>query len=144
MYKQILKIIEKGNFELSDMLRKIEKLWIQGQITDYEKERLEEQARDKADPQRSMIPLQEQVMELSRMVMDLTKRIQVLERAVKPEEVSDEEWVPYQRPNSPLGFYQKGSKILFRNKKYIGQMDDIVWNPLDYPKAWKEFEEDES
>lgn len=50
MYEIIKKVLESGRFELSDMLRKIDIIWLQGDITELQKEELVTLARKKADP----------------------------------------------------------------------------------------------
>ena len=45
MQKIIENVIDSKNYELSDMLKKIDTLWLQGSITDEVRTRLSEKAR---------------------------------------------------------------------------------------------------
>ena len=61
MYDIIKTVINSGRYELSDMLTKIDTVWVQGDITDDQKTELTALAREKADPAGSYAPLQEQI-----------------------------------------------------------------------------------
>ena len=50
MYAIIKSVINSGNFELTDMLSKIDTMWVQGSITDEQRTELTALARDKATP----------------------------------------------------------------------------------------------
>ncbi len=52
-------VILSGRFELSDMLKKIDTLWIQGELTDKDKDVLFRLVQDKATPENSYAPLQQ-------------------------------------------------------------------------------------
>ena len=55
MYFDILKnVIESKDFELNDMLLKIDTIWIQGGISDEQKDELKGLARDNADPTKTI------------------------------------------------------------------------------------------
>lgn len=64
MYNLIKSVINSGDYELSDMLKKIDTIWAQGDITDSQKEELVTLARDNAKPENTYAPLQEQIDEL--------------------------------------------------------------------------------
>ena len=50
MYEIIQNVIQSGRYELSDMLKKIDTMWIQGEITEEEKTELVKLAQENADP----------------------------------------------------------------------------------------------
>ena len=54
MQKIIENVIDSKNYELSDMLKKIDTLWLQGSITDEVRTRLSEKARVNANVQNSL------------------------------------------------------------------------------------------
>ena len=60
MYDVIKNVIESGRYELNDMLKKIDTIWIQGDITEEQKKELVMVAQANADPSQSNAPLQEQ------------------------------------------------------------------------------------
>ena len=61
MFDVILSVINTGIFELSDILVKIDALWLKGDIDDDQRTELIDAAREKADPSASWAPLQEQL-----------------------------------------------------------------------------------
>ena len=60
MYEVTKNVILSGSYELADILTKIDTLWMQGSLTDAEREELVNLARTKADPSNSFAPLQAQ------------------------------------------------------------------------------------
>ena len=79
MYAIIKSVINSGNFELTDMLSKIDTMWVQGSITDEQRTELTALARDKATPEATYAPLQEQVDALAMRIDALTQRVAALE-----------------------------------------------------------------
>ena len=73
MYEIIKQVIESGRYELNDMLKKIDTIWIQGNITEEQKNELVELAQSKANPENSYTPLQEQITEAFNKIDDLQK-----------------------------------------------------------------------
>lgn len=57
MYEITLSVINTGSFELTDILHKIDTLWLQGDIDDDQRTGLINAARQKADPSASYAPL---------------------------------------------------------------------------------------
>ena len=105
-------IILSGRYELSDILKKIDTLWIQGDLTEEEKDALVTLAREKATPENSYAPLQEQIDDLFEKMKILTetmnsnaKDIAALKEAVEklgatvtPEEPEPEEEYGWRLP----------------------------------------------
>lgn len=60
MYEIIKNEILKGNYELKDVLYKINRMWIENAITEKEKEELEQIARENAEASNSYASVQEQ------------------------------------------------------------------------------------
>ncbi len=79
MYAIIKSVINSGNYELTDMLSKIDTMWVQGSITDEQRTELTALARDKATPEATYAPLQEQVDALAVRIDALTRRVAALE-----------------------------------------------------------------
>ena len=59
-------VIHTGNFELNDMLTKIDTLWIKGKLTDDDRTALIALAQEKAKPENTYAPLQAQIDKLAR------------------------------------------------------------------------------
>lgn len=73
---EIFKNALKGQYELVDMLNKIAEYYIKGNLSKEEKEELENEARNNANPENSYAPIMEQLNEAF-------KRIEALEPDVK-------------------------------------------------------------
>lgn len=132
MYNIIKTVIETGNFELTDIIRKIDTAWFEGKITDEEKAELVEMAQGKANPQHSM--------DLYAKVVDLDKRVKILEaqKSSEAEEGTDEN-VEY--PPHVVGkWYYNGDKCSENGKNFtctapVGQV--CTWSPSEYPPYWQ-------
>ena len=144
MYEIIKSVIDAGKYELSDMLKKIDTIWVQGGITDDQRTELIALARDKADPANSYAPWQEQITNIYALLDALTARVTALEsNGAEPTEPTDE-WPAYVQPTGAHDAYKTGDKVTYNGKRYICQMDGCVWNPDTYPAAWKDAEEAET
>lgn len=144
MYEIVKSVIESGRYELTDMLKKIDTLWVQSELTEEQKKELETLARDKAIPENSYAGLQEQidtlyqtVSEVTEAIRDLTDRVTVLEGGEPPEPPEPEEWPEYVQPTGAHDAYNTGDKITYNGQHYICKMDGCVWNPTDYPAGWE-------
>lgn len=132
MYNIIKTVIENGNFELTDIIRKIDTVWFEGKISDEEKAELVEMAQGKANPQHSM--------DLYAKVADLDKRVKILEAQKSSEtEEGTEESVEYP-PHVAGTWYYNGSKCSENGKNYVciapvGQV--CTWSPSEYPPYWQ-------
>lgn len=54
MYNIIKLVIQSKQYDLTDILHKIDTIWVQSSITDEQKEELETLARENADPENRM------------------------------------------------------------------------------------------
>lgn len=160
MYDVVRTVISTGRFEMSDILRKIDILWMQGDLTEEERNGLIATARDKADPVASYAPLQQQVdklrdevQTLSTAVSDQARELQAVKAAVEalggtvadPEDPKPtEEWPDYVQPTGAHDAYHTGDKITWNDKRYTCIAPDgvaVVWDPDTYPAYWKVQEE---
>ena len=145
MYEIIKSVIDAGKYELSDMLKKIDTIWVQGGITDDQRTELIALARDKADPANSYAPWQEQITNIYALLDTLTARVTALENSgSEPEPEPDDEWPEYVQPTGAHDAYNKGAKVIWNGSHKICQMDGCVWDPDTYPAAWKDAEEAET
>lgn len=151
MYEVFKSVITSGNYELSDMLTKIDTIWIQGQITDEQRTELINLARQYADPEQSYAPLENQVnalfnnvLELSGKVIDLESRVTTLEGGEPGPTPEPDEYPEYVQPTGAHDAYNTGDKITYNGKKYVCKMDGCVWTPDAYPAGWEEVVEMET
>ena len=141
MYEIIKSVIDSGKYYLTDMLKKIDTIWIQGDITEEQKIELKTLAPANA-------PRDEENSEL---LKRLVGRIDTLEEKVatlenggtKPEPPTDEyqEWTAYDGVNA--GKYMTGAKVTHRGEKYTSLVDNNIWEPgiFGTETVWKEVTE---
>lgn len=142
MYAIIKSVINSGNYELVDMLSKIDTMWVLGRITDEQREELTSLARDKATPEATYAPLQEQVDALAERLDALTARVTAIEAGTPAEPPAEpDEWPAYVQPTGAHDAYGVGDKITYNGQHYVCQMDGCVWSPDAYPDAWELQEE---
>ena len=147
MYESIKDILEKGSYELADILKKINTVWLKSYITKEEMEELESLAREKANPENSYAPLQEQIENIYSEIAGIKSRLDNLESGQEVEKptgpVEEEEYPEYIQPTGAHDAYNIGDKITYNGKKYICKLDNCVWNPDTYPQGWEEVVESE-
>lgn len=139
MYEVTKNVIQSGSFELTDILRKVDALWLQGSLTDEERLDLIEMARTKADPSHSFAPLQAQIDALA-------LRVKALEDAAQPAdpEAPAEEYPAYVQPTGSHDAYHNGDKVTYNGKHYVCIAPEgvaVVWDPVTYPAYWQEVTE---
>lgn len=127
MYIIISNVIKSGNYELNDMLRKIDTIWVQGSLTDEERGELVGLAQSNADPARSYAPLQEQINQAFDQIKALEARVTALETGEEPEPEEWPEW--YQWDGVGPIPWQNGSKCTHNGVRYISRVDNNVWEP---------------
>ncbi len=148
MYEIIKAVIGSGRYELSDMLRKIDTIWLQGDITDSQKTELVELSRQKALPENSYASLRKQVStlfanmgEMAAAIRANTDAIAILQGSAVTPPVQ-EEYPEYVQPTGAHDAYNTGDKVTWDGRHYICLMDNCVWDPDTYPQAWEETEEE--
>ena len=135
MYEVTRNVILSGSYELTDILAKIDTLWLQGSLTDAERLELIELARAKADPSHSFAPLQAQIDALA-------ERVAKLENA-EPSgpDVPAEDYPEYVQPTGAHDAYYNGDKVTYNGKHYECIAPEgvaVVWSPDTYPAYWQE------
>lgn len=135
MYEIIKNVIISGRFELSDMLKKIDTVWIQGGIDEEQRTEVIALARENAIPENSY-SIQKQLDTLFQNQADMAARILALEGYSGSAE--PEEYPEWKQPTGTHDAYNIGDKVTYKGVKYICQMDDCVWSPDAYPDGWAE------
>jgi len=136
MYNIIKNVAQEGKFELSDLLKKIDTIWVKGFITDEQRSELLKLAQDKANPKDSVDVLKK--------LEEMDRRIKALEarfNAGNDTESEGETPTEDEYPEFVVGkWYYGGDKMTFEGKKYrcIAPEGSVcVWNPTDYPAYWE-------
>lgn len=142
MFNIFKNVIETSDFDLRDILNKIEESYIKSSLSKEEQTELEEMARQHAKPENSYAPLKEQLNEMFERIKSLEGRVSILE-GNNPEEPTElvEEYPEYVKPTGAHDAYNTGDKITYNGKHYECIFDGCVWNPDEYPTGWKEVEE---
>lgn len=148
MYEIVKNVINAKNYELTDMLTKIDTFWAQGSLTEEQRTELISLARQNADPAASYAPLQDQIDALADRLDALTTRVSALEQTGEtggdnPEEPA-EDWPEYVQPTGAHDAYHNGDKITYNGQHYTCIAPEgtaCVWNPDTYPAYWQLVEE---
>ena len=145
MYQIIKNVILSKDFELRDILYKINKMYIESAITEEEKTELDELARENAVAENSYASLEEQVENIYSEIDSIKSRLATLENTEEsPEEPIEpvDEYPLYKQPSGAHDAYKVGDKITYNGKKYVCKLDGCVWAPDVYPAGWEEVVED--
>lgn len=143
MKELFINVINNGDYSLRDMLKKINERHINNDLTDEEKNELEEMARNNAKAINDYAPIEERLEEAFRRIEALESKVKALEGTETDEPVEGEEEVVEEYPEyvQPLGShdaYKIGDKITFNGKRYVSLIDGNNWTPLVYPQGWEE------
>ena len=151
MFEIIKSVIKNKNFELKDILYKINKMWIESAITEEQKNELDALARENAVAENSYAPLQEQIENIYNELANINSRLDKLEgqeepiepeEPTEPEEPIEDEYPEYKQPTGAHDAYNIGDKVTYNGKKYVCKMNGCVWAPDVYPAGWEEVVED--
>ena len=152
MFNIFKNVIETSDFDLRDILNKIEESYIKSSLSKEEQEELEEMARKHAKPENSYADVQKQIDDLAQKIKELQETVNAnaqgmsaIKEAVEklggtitpPAEQPTEEYPEYKQPTGAHDAYKIGDKITFEGNKYVCQMDNCVWSPTEYPTGWK-------
>lgn len=130
MYQIIKNVIERGDYNLSAILTKINTLWANDSLSDEQYDELLGLARDNVDAKYSIDVISK--------LDDLEARIRALENA----KTADSAGLTEEYPEYLAGkWYYNGNKCSFKDKNYIciaptGAV--CVWSPSEYPSYWQE------
>lgn len=144
MYEIVKNVINAKTYELTDILTKIDTLWVQGNLTEEQRTELTALARQNADPAASYAPLQEQIDAMANRLDVLTTRVSALEQSgetgeEKPEQPA-EEWPEYVQPTGAHDAYHNGDKVTWNGQHYTCIAPEgtaCVWDPDTYPAYWQ-------
>ena len=136
MYEIIKNIIAYRDYNLNDLLKKIDVVWLQGDLTDEQKTELIALAQDNARTLPN-IDLEKALSDLHQQVTTLTQLLyEHLQNGEEPED-SD---IPVADAYIEGMVYYTGDKTLFENAEYecIAPEGAVcVWSPKAYPAYWK-------
>lgn len=123
MYNNVLTIIQSGDYDLADLSKKIDTLWLKGYLTDDERESLTKLAIEKSTPDTALPSLTERVSSIE-------KRVAKLEG--EPSSGGDSgssDWPEWIQPTGAHDAYAKGAQVTHHGEKYTSNIDANVWEP---------------
>lgn len=126
MYEIIKSVINAMGYNLSEILSKIDAMWISGKLTDSQREELRAMAQHGASAQNEV--------DLMAKVQELERRVAALENAG-----TDEPTEPTAEPYQPGKWYYAGDRCLWEGEIYVCIAPKgivCVWSPADYPAYW--------
>lgn len=148
MYDIIKDLINNKNYQLVDMIAKINKLWLEYQLTDEQRDELIELANANINIDNEKPELQNQIDTLSDYIKNtLEPRIKALEEGQAVEPPPEEEypaWVAYDGVVN-MG-YDYGDKVSHNGFNWINMLQGMknIWEPgasgID-ERYWKKIEE---
>lgn len=150
MKELFINVINNGDYELRDILFKINTEYVKGNLTYEDMVELEDLARNNANPINSYVPIEVRLEEAFRIIEELENKVKTLEATeTKPsegtnepsEEVVIEEYPEYKQPMGAHDSYKIGDKVTFNGKKYVSLIDGNNWSPSVYPQGWEEVKE---
>ena len=141
MFDNIKNLIKTKDYELKDILEKINIVWVKNMITKEQMEELEALARENAVAENSYAPLQEQIDGIYKELDAIKSRLDILEGKEEPTE--PEEYPEYVAPSGAHDAYNTGDKVTYNGKKYVCKMNGCVWTPDVYPAGWEEVVEED-
>lgn len=125
-----ISVIEKGDYDLSSTLNKIDKYHIEGKLTDDERDELYTLARKTPKAQYDYNIEIEKIWEAIRAIQDKYK---IEDDTNTPEE--------FKQPTGAHDAYMKGTTVVYNSKTYKSLIDNNVWSPDTYPAGWEVIDE---
>lgn len=131
MKQTFTRVINRGDFNLAEILGKIDRFHVEGRLTDTERDELYALAREKATVEGS-VNLMEKFIELE-------ARVKALEVLHNESGTEDPEANPV-APDYQVGkWYYMGDRVTFNGETYICSAPKNVvctWSPIEYPAYW--------
>lgn len=128
MFEIVKNVIKSGRYELTELLGKIDTLWVQGDLTDEQHDELVRLAQGSADVENSV--------DIIAKLAELEARVAALENSETPGGETEE------YPEYVVGkWYYNGDKITYDGKHYVCIAPSgavCTWNPDEYPVYWTE------
>ena len=123
MYNSVLIVIQSGEYNLSDLTKKIDTLWLKSYLTDDERESLTKLAIEKANPDSGLPSFSERMAALE-------KRVSKLEGNLSSGgDSGSSDWPEWVQPTGAHNAYAKGSQVTHNGERYVSKINANVWEP---------------
>lgn len=129
MKKVFKAVIEKGGYNLTEMIATIDKFCIEGKITDEERHELYAFARKAPEAQ---YDFKVEIEKLWEAVRALQNNDKAEDDTNTPEE--------FKQPTGAHDAYTRGATVIYNGKTYKSLIDNNVWSPDTYPNGWEVIE----
>lgn len=148
MYEIVKNVIVSGNFKLKDMSKKIDTLWVQGDLTEEQRTELISLMKEHLNPESEKPEQIELYKQILAKYDALEERVRKLENGeVKPEPAPSVE-VPVWEPWDGISDrYQYGAVVTIDQKYYISTFQgQNTWMPgsLGTEGLWKEISKEDA
>ena len=149
MYNDIMTIINDGEYNLADLLHRIDVLYARGRLTDEEHEELTAKARENADQAFVYPDVEDRVTELETWRLDVEARLKKLEEDTgevepEPDPKPKDEYPAWHTPTGAHDAYYKDDKMTYTDgKKYVCIAPDgygVTYGPDVLPGYWQKVE----
>lgn len=151
MYNHFRGEINRGGYDLTEMLDRLTVVFATGGLTAEQLEELRGIAGEKANPLESLAPIEDRFDIILQKFDALEARVAALESAstepVDPSEEPEPAVPSHPEWTQPLGghdAYKTGDRVTYQGKVYESTIDGNVWAPDVYPAGWKEIIETET
>ena len=142
MYEDVMRVIEAGGYDLADLLRRIDVLYVDGRLTEEEREALVDEARAKADPTAAYAPIEQRLEALEAWRTEVDAKLAAIEGGGTGPEEPAEEYPAWKKPTCAENAYYTGMKMTYTDgKRYecIAPEDyGVTWGPDVLPGMWRE------
>lgn len=135
VYAGFYELIGGRQYDLEDVLHRIDVMYAAGRLTDEERTELYALARENAKAEHDYAAEIEAIWAAIREL-----RASVGESSEEPEEPTDE-WPEFKQPAGAHDAYYTGDKITYKGKRYICVIPENVactYPPDVYPAGWQE------
>lgn len=125
MYNILKNVINRGEYDLSSIVSKTDKLWAEDKITEEQRDELLEMARSGAHPGNSIDVLAK--------LVELESRIKILEEGGTDTTEEIDDYIAGK-------WYYRGNKMRFNGDVFVCDAPEgvvCVWSPDEYPSYWK-------
>lgn len=135
MRGMIYGMIERGDFDLDDIIERIKYLYASGDLTEKDMNELIDKARKKAIEVMGGDP-KEEIPALWAALRALQARVDALEGHKRrgPKR--------FEKPHGMRDAYGTNEVVQYNDKKYRSKVDNNRWDPDTNPEAWEEVTDD--
>ena len=122
--------IERGEFNLTDIIERINYLYAAGELSADDREYLINKAREKA--------VENVAIDAKKEILGLWATVQKLQRQV--EGTKRDGWPEFKQPTGYSDAYLEGDRVTWNGEHYICLMDNCLCDPDTYPAGWRKEE----